>query len=84
LYFLPRLVLGIRQVEAGGAAFEISPRPGNLTSASGTVTTARGKLTVSWRREGQRLQVQVQAPEGVSVRVVTNPALSDLELEVIS
>ena len=84
LYFLPRLVLGIRQVEAGGAGFEISPHPGDLTWASGSVTTARGTLTVSWRREGQRWQVQVQAPEGVSVRVVSNPALSDLELDVIS
>ena len=80
LYFLPRIVLGLRQTEPGGTAFEISPRLCGLAWAEGTVATAQGVLHAAWRREGEDLRITVEAPEGVSVRVVKNETLKGLRI----
>ncbi len=51
LRFLPRIVLGILQAEAGGAAYTISPWLGDLEWGRGAVCAERGLLEVSWRKE---------------------------------
>jgi hypothetical protein len=80
LHFLPQVVLGIRQDEPGGAAYTISPWVGDLAWARGTVCTARGPLEVSWQRDGQQLSLTIHAPEGVAVKLASNPSLAGLEI----
>jgi len=80
LHFLPQVVLGIRQAEAGGAAFTISPWLGDLEWARGAVCTGRGLLEVSWRKENGRLQVSVKAPAGVELRFEPNESMGGLEV----
>lgn len=80
LYFLPRIVLGLRQTEPGGAAFEISPRPGALAWAEATVVTARGSLHAAWHKEGETLHLTIHAPPGVSVKLVENETLKGLQV----
>ena len=80
LYFLPRIVLGLHQTQAGGKAFEISPVLCGLTWAEGTIATAQGPLHAAWRKEGQILHISVEAPAGVSVQVVENETLKGLKI----
>jgi hypothetical protein len=80
LYFLPRVVLGLRPIKSGGAAFEFSPRVDGFAWAEGTVATVHGPLYAAWHKEGEVLQIEVQAPEGVSVRFVENETLKGLKI----
>ena len=80
LRFLPQIVLGIRQAEAGGSAFTISPWLGDLEWAHGAVCTSRGLLEVSWRKEKGRLLVSVKAPAGVELRFEPNESMDGLEV----
>jgi len=80
LTFLPQVVLGIRQQQAGGAAYTVSPWLGDLEWAHGAVCTCRGLLEVSWRREGNRLQVSAKAPAGVLVLFESNESMAGLEV----
>ena len=80
LYFLPRLLLGIRQVEAGGAAYQVSPRLNGLEWAAGKIATARGPLSVSWRKEGRVLRVSILAPQGAAVEFIPNDTHAGLEI----
>jgi hypothetical protein len=80
LRFLPQVVLGIRQVEAGGAAYTISPWLGDLEWAHGAVCTGCGLLEVSWRKEKGRLLIIVKAPAGVELRFAPNESMEGLEV----
>lgn len=80
LYFLPRVVLGLRQIEPGGRAFEISPRVNGFDWAAATVATMHGPLHAAWQKEGEVLRIEVQAPEGVSVQLVENESLKGLKI----
>lgn len=51
LYFLPRIILGIRQTAPGGAAYVVRPHVSGLAEASGSVAGAKGKIHVRWRKE---------------------------------
>jgi alpha-L-rhamnosidase len=80
LYFLPRVVLGLRQVEAGGTAFEFSPWVKGFDWAEGTIASTHGPLHAAWRKKGEILQIEMQAPEGVSVRLVENETLRGIKI----
>ena len=80
LRFLPQIVLGIRQVETGAAAYTISPWLGELEWARGAVCTSRGLLEVNWRKEGGRLRVSAKAPAGVALRFEANVSMEGLEV----
>ena len=80
LYFLPRIILGIRPLAPGGTAFEISPRPRGLQYARGAVQTPRGKVWVHWRIEGKTMHLSIKAPKGVRISVKRNPALKGLKV----
>jgi alpha-L-rhamnosidase len=80
LYFLPRIILGLRQVEPGGAAFEVSPRLGELTWAEATVATAQGPLHLAWHKEGETLHLTIDAPPGVEVKFIENETLKGLRI----
>ena len=48
LYELPSVVLGVRPAARGYGKISVSPVPGILSSAAGTVRTPRGDISVSW------------------------------------
>jgi hypothetical protein len=82
LYFLPRVILGIRQAEAGGAAYVVSPRLNGLAWARGAVATARGRLAVDWTIRGRELLVRITAPAGVKVRFMRNETMRGYTVKV--
>lgn len=80
VHFLNRIVLGIHQVEPGGAAYTISPWVKGLSHASGATAGVRGPVRVSWRKTGKRLEITAQAGRGVKLRFETNTSLKGLEV----
>jgi Bacterial alpha-L-rhamnosidase C-terminal domain/Bacterial alpha-L-rhamnosidase 6 hairpin glycosidase domain len=57
-------LLGVQPTSPGFATFTVTPHPGGVESASGTVPTPHGALRVSWRMVGGRLALEVGAPPG--------------------
>jgi len=84
LYFLNRIILGIRQCQeaVGGKAFEISPRLCGLTWARGTTASARGPVSVEWKVSGKKLNVTITAPKGVACRFLRNETHKGLRISV--
>jgi alpha-L-rhamnosidase len=78
--FFNRIILGIRQTEPGGRAFEISPRLCGLTFASGAMATPLGAVHVDWRLAEKTLRVRIHAPEGVKVAFRPNEEHSGLHV----
>lgn len=69
VYFLPRIILGIRQTAAGGTAYTVRPFVRGLHRASGTVAGALGPVEVAWEKATTgRLLVIIRHPEGSKVR----------------
>ena len=83
IYFLNRLVLGIRQTGVGGAAFEISPWLADLRYARGTTATPRGSVSVDWKVKGKTLQLVITTPEHVEVNFKSNASHDGLSVEVV-
>ena len=71
LYELPSVTLGVRPAEPGYRKIRICPVPGYMTRASGTVRTPKGDVTVSWRMDNGRMQLQYELPEGLEAEVVS-------------
>ena len=64
-YFLSSFVLGPRVTGPhGNRQLVIEPRPGDLTSASGTVVTDLGPVPVSWTKNNGTLQFSCTVPAG--------------------
>jgi hypothetical protein len=82
IYFLNRIILGVRQTAPGGTSFDISPMPNGLKWADGAVATPFGPLKVQWEVDGRRLKVQVDAPEGVEITFSRNKTLKGLSPDV--
>jgi alpha-L-rhamnosidase len=82
IYFLNRIILGVRQTEPGGTAFEISPMPNGLDWADGAVATPHGPLQVQWELSGRNMKVDITAPAGAEVTFKRNKTLKGLKLEV--
>jgi hypothetical protein len=61
---LTAFVLGVQPTAPGFARFTVSPRPGNLKWARGTVPTPHGLLRVSWTLVAGKPQIRVVAPRG--------------------
>ena len=82
IYFLNRIILGVRQTAPGGTAFEISPMPNGLNWADGVVATPHGPLEVKWEIVGRKLKIEVNAPAGVEVSFKRNKAVKGLQPEL--
>ena len=74
--FLNRIILGVKETAPGGSAVQISPRLSGLTWARGTVATVRGPVSVSWKLEGNTLDVRYSAPDGTKVNFARNDSLA--------
>jgi hypothetical protein len=57
-------VLGVKPTSPGFATFSVTPRPGGLEFARGTVPTPRGPIRVAWELRGAELSLEVTAPPG--------------------
>lgn len=82
LYFLNRVILGVKQIEPGGKAFELSPRLNGLKWAKGVTVTPLGLLRVEWKVEDKKLDVQVNAPAGIKVNLKRNETQKGLKLKM--
>ncbi|MBR5931702.1 MAG: hypothetical protein IKZ95_06730 [Lachnospiraceae bacterium] len=69
LYELPSAILGVRPAAPGYETIEVSPVPGYLTSASGTVHTPHGDVTVSWKQENGKLKTEIDCLPEVFSRI---------------
>ena len=67
LYELPSAILGVRPAAPGYEKIQVSPHAEFLDWAEGTVKTPAGDVRVSWERRGEKLDLRVEAPEGISI-----------------
>lgn len=82
LYFLNRIILGIKPTVPGGKKFVISPRINRLTWARGTVATINGSLFVSWKIVRNKLMVNIKSPENVKVEFEKNETHQGFDIDV--
>lgn len=62
-FLLPSGVFGIQPLEAGYARFRVKPQPGDLTHATVTVPTVRGRIGAAFNYDSDKqLQLAVQVP----------------------
>jgi alpha-L-rhamnosidase len=68
--FLHRYVAGLQRLEPTWTRFRVQPRPGGgVTSAETEHVTPHGPAAVSWRLDGDELQVEIVVPEGCTADV---------------
>jgi alpha-L-rhamnosidase len=66
LYLLTQQVLGIRPIQPLWRRVSITPAPGKLEFARGTIPTPHGPIRVEWEHSGDdQLAVRIDLPEGV-------------------
>lgn len=70
LYELPSVILGVKPAEPGYQTVLISPEPGYLDYAQGSVWTPKGPIQVRWDIR-QDPVLEYQAPKDVAVQVDT-------------
>ena len=81
VYFLNRIVLGIRQTAPGAARVEISPwLIKGMTRAEGATAMVSGAVYVRWNSDGKTLTVDAKAPDGCTLRFVRNASHGKLAI----
>lgn len=79
-YFLPRIILGIKPLVAGGKIIQISPQISNLTHAKGTVATINGPVSVDWALDGDTVNIDCTAPAKAELRFLKNHTLANKKI----
>ena len=69
LYELPGTILGVRPAEPGYGKIEISPVPGYLSSAEGTVKTPVGDVYVKWDTENGKININYHVPDEMKDKI---------------
>lgn len=64
-------ILGVQPAKPGFAAIRVAPQPGPLEWAEGDVITPRGPVHVNWRLADGPFSIEVTAPPGVPLTVIT-------------
>jgi alpha-L-rhamnosidase len=78
--WMHRTVAGIAPLSPGYAKVLFAPQPGGgLTSASASLQTRHGRVSIRWRVEGAALHVETEVPEGVTA-VLRVPGAEDADL----
>lgn len=72
LYELPSAILGVRPSAPGYSEAEIRPHTEFLSDACGSVITPAGKVTISWRKQKDRVRLEIDKPEDLKVKVSDN------------
>ena len=83
IYFLNRIVLGIRQTEPGGKSFEISPWICGLRYAHGATASSNGPVTVDWEIKDDTLHITITAPKGVKTTFVPNSSHKNRQVKIM-
>ena len=55
-------MLGVQPVKPGYQTFTVTPHPGSLRWAEGTIPTPYGRILVRWTRNGHRFSLTVAVP----------------------
>lgn len=70
LYELPAVILGVRPASPGYKTITVSPNPGFLDRAKGSVTTPWGNIFVEWEKQKDgRIQMNIDATEELLERI---------------
>ena len=69
LYQLSARVLGVQPTSPGFATFSVAPLATGLSWAKGVVPTPQGDISVSWRKQGERLALELTVPKGCRAEV---------------
>lgn len=80
IHFLNRIILGIRQTEPAGAAFEISPYVALHDWADGVSASIRGPISARWEKKDGKLIIEASAPTGVRLSFKANPTHEGLKV----
>ena len=76
-YFLGAVVLGIRRLDDGWKRAAVAPEPCGLQWARGAVPLPQGgRIEVSWRIDGGRMELHVSAPDDVELDIRIPDGLS--------
>ena len=59
----------MKLTEAGFKGFRVEPHPADLTWAKGVVPTPRGDVSINWKREGSRFELNVTVPMEALVKL---------------
>jgi hypothetical protein len=69
---LSQYVAGITPTEPGFKEFQIRPQMGDLTSAQVTVDTRYGFIKADLKRNGKKVRIQFEVPEGTTAWITKN------------
>ncbi|MBL8028249.1 MAG: alpha-L-rhamnosidase N-terminal domain-containing protein [Fibrobacteres bacterium] len=83
IYFIHRLILGLKQTGIGGSSFEVSPVVTGQDWAEGTNNTIKGPIHCSWHKKGKTLDIKVKAPKGVKITFKPNSSLSKFKINFV-
>ncbi|MBW8730012.1 MAG: alpha-L-rhamnosidase, partial [Terrabacter sp.] len=68
--WMHRTIGGIAPLDPGYSRVRVEPRPGGgLTWARAALDTPRGRIETSWSLEGNRFELEVTVPDGVTATV---------------
>ena len=82
VYFLNKIILGIKQTSSGAKSFTVSPRLAKLNWAKGATATALGQIKMDWKKVGDKLTVNIEHPKGVKVKFEKNETMAGLNVKV--
>ena len=71
LYELPSVILGVRPAGPGYEKILVSPCPGYMTSASGTVHTPQGDVSVAWKKTENGMDLHIETDPSLKSRIIT-------------
>lgn len=69
LYQMTTQILGVRPATPGFETFTVAPQPSGLAWAKGIVPTPHGEINVSWRKQGDRLTLELTVPKGCHAEI---------------
>jgi len=78
LYFLNRIVVGLKSTAPGWTEATLSPLPGDLKWARGTTVTPHGPVRVEWEINGNRMDIHCDAPKDVRIQFKRNDSLKGM------
>ncbi len=80
VYFLNRIILGVRQTAPGSAEYEVSPRLNGLQWARGSTASMKGRIDVEWEIKKKILIISLKSPEDIKVRFVRNDTHNGMQV----
>ena len=80
VYFLNRILLGIRATQPGGQAYAISPHVTRLNWAKGASAGYAGPVEVTWEKQNKQLNITAKAPRGVRLSFKRNATHEGLSI----